>query len=415
MKTISTLITLISARALSILGFFILPLVMTQNGFKTYVLYFSIWQILSQLIGMQLGATLFRYGRDVKYTKTINALLYKIQRLLLWTPFVFMFAVAFNLYIFAALVMSCQFAIFNIYSDYSRAFMPENKIFRLQLFAGLLYLIITVINLLLNTLVYIQSFIIVEWLSYYILTYYLYRLISMQFEGTDSQLRNNKNIRRIFGAWKKISLPLLPNNLTWYFYFNAPQIFAYYLVSESITYNQQAILFRVVVALSTFSSTIVLAFQKKVVSIYDESLGKYIKLKKKILCFYMPCSFIAVVTLSISYKLLYKHNLIHIVLPTEYSILPNHFDVFLLLFWLFIAIYSLSHYFIAEKNMAIIAPSMIFGLIIYCSSMILGTLLNINFSEVAITALILSLTITFLLRYVWLLSYGVKKYVETNN
>lgn len=408
MKNIYDLITLICARGLSILGFFLLPTVMLQNDFKSYVLFFSIWQILSQFISLQLGATFFRYGLDKKYNRIINILVNYINRINICIPLIYLPLIALKLYLFAAFIMSLQFAIFNIYSDFARSFIAQGKVFKLQIAPGLLYLLITIFCLLQDANIFIQTLLIAEWISYYLLSIYLYRIISAQYNCKHLMSWSNQYIRRIYGAWKKVSLPLLPNNMAWYFYFNAPQIFGYYYVTESNAYNQQAILFRAIVALSTLSSTIVLVLQKKVITIYEQSKHKYYRIKKITLFIIMPFSLIVLMLFSIFINSIIGFYTVDLMFPVQYQILPKYTIELSFLFWLFLSVFSLSHYFMSEKNMTIIVPSMLIGLVLYCLTIMLGYYLSISFTLTTITALILSLLLTLLIRYVWLVTNGEK-------
>lgn len=69
MHYIKKIAILISVRGLSLIGFFLLAFAMDGNSFKEYTLYFSTWQIISQITGLQLGSTLFRYGATPNFHK----------------------------------------------------------------------------------------------------------------------------------------------------------------------------------------------------------------------------------------------------------------------------------------------------------------------------------------------------------
>jgi heme A synthase len=87
----------------------------------------------------------------------------------------------------------------------------------------------------------------------------------------------------------------------------------------------------------------------------------------------------------------------------------NNFDTFIALFYLFFSIYLMSHYFVAEKNMAVISPSMFIGFVVYVMSVVIGFNLSVDFSVISIYSLCISLMITFIIRYVWLLNQNKSK------
>jgi hypothetical protein len=215
-------------------------------------------------------------------------------------------------------------------------------------------------------------------------------------------------VKKLYPFWQRISLPLIPNNLLWYFYFNAPVIIGYQLITQVDKFNEMALLFRFVVAISTISSMLALVFQKKVISIYEHNRLRYLFIKNIFINIFIPSFLLLSVLLSFVVTILL--GLLPVTKTCEVCMVAvNNFDTFIALFYLFFSIYLMSHYFVAEKNMAVISPSMFIGFVVYVMSVVIGFNLSVDFSVISIYSLCISLMITFIIRYVWLLNQNKSK------
>jgi len=372
-------------------------------------LYFAIWQFSSQLLSMQMGTTFFRCGLRSAFTPKLTLILGSFYPLVIGALIalcisISIASISFSSILIPAFFMAVIVAVFIIVSEYARAKINERLVFVIYMLPGLVYLglfsfgKIYQIELPLTVLLFAES------ITYTLMAMVL--LVKCNVKLTLPSASLMSACKRVYPFWQRISLPLIPNNLLWYFYFNAPVIIGYQLISNVQEYNDMALLFRFVVALSTISSMLALVFQKKVITIYEQDRARYLKIKHAFVSIFIPGFF----ALSIMATFVVKFVLGFLALGESCGVCTvavDNIDTFIFLFYFFFSIYLMSHYFVAEKNMKVISPSMLIGFVVYVISAFIGLKLSLNFSVVSIYSLCISLTITFIIRYVWLLKQKI--------
>ncbi|WP_128082583.1 hypothetical protein [Pseudomonas nitroreducens] len=348
MHYIKKIAILISVRGLSLIGFFLLAFAMDGNSFKEYTLYFSTWQIISQITGLQLGSTLFRYGATPNFHKEA----FYISKILAQaTPIVFVIfllsAVGNTPPIVTCIGMSLIYALFSCTVEFARASTSENKIFALQSIIGLSYLSIFIISQTLNNKIKFNTVIIVEGAAHFIVTILIFWKIKNN--QPETPRTSEKNIfKKLIPLWKTTSLPLIPNNIIWYIYFNSPQIISYFIQSEISEHNNRSILFRLIVASSTLSSILSIGLQKGLVNLYEDNMTAYEKKKYRVLKIDLPLTFI---TLLIYTQLVNKVYLWLKTEPTElYIYVSSYITSISTLTTIFLAIYVTSNFILSEKK-----------------------------------------------------------------
>lgn len=412
----SNILVLIASRGMALAGFFLLPAVTTATDFRQYAMYFAVWQFASQLLSMQVGTTFFRCGLRSVFTRPLTRLLAVFYLLVLLAMMGIISTITSALMVsesslsysltsttvlIVASFMAVIVASFIVVSEYARAKINERLVFILYLLPGCVYLTLYGVAKYYSFELSLPLLLLVESIAYTVMTLLLLIKCHVSLVLPSGQLTSA--IKKLYPFWQRISLPLIPNNLLWYFYFNAPVIIGYQLITQVDEFNEMALLFRFVVAVSTISSMLALVFQKKVISIYEHNRPRYLFIKKTFINIFIP-SF-----LLLSLLLSFVVTILLAVLPVDKScevcmVAVNHFDTFIALFYLFFSIYLMSHYFVAEKNMAVISPSMFIGFVVYVVSVTIGLNLPLNFSVTSIYSLCISLVITFIIRYIWLLN-----------
>ncbi len=401
MRYLSNIFVLIASRGMALAGFFLLPSITSANDFKQYALYFAVWQFCSQLLSMQLGTTFFRCGLSNAFTRNLHYLLAFFYPLLFLALLAFISTLNFGIVMVSAFLMSAIVAVFIVVAEYARAKINERLVFYMHMLPGLLYLTLFTLFNYSELELSLSKLLFYEVSIYTIMTVVL--LVKCEVKVKWPSVKLISSIKRIFPFWYRISFPLITNNLLWYFYFNAPIVIGYSLIKNVEDYNDMALLFRFVVAISTLSSLLALVFQKKIVNTFENDKNSYVKIKKNFLIVFIPGFFAA----SISGYFVFKSIVMAVKLSDSCGVCDvafNNIAVFFCLFYLFFSIYLMSHYFVAEKNLTIISPSMLIGFVGYCLSILAGFSLAFDFSLVSIYSLCISLSITFVIRYFWSVS-----------
>lgn len=406
MGYLSNILVLIASRGMALAGFFLLSSVTSANDFKQYALYFAIWQFSSQLLSMQIGTTFFRCGLRSAFTNKLTLLLGCFYPLVIGALVALFASISFATILVPAFFMSVIVAVFIIVSEYARAKINERLVFVMYMVPGLVYLGLFSLGKFYQLELSFTVLLLTESVTYAVMAIVL--LVKCNVKLTLPPPKLTLAFKRVYPFWQRISLPLIPNNLLWYFYFNAPVIIGYQLITNVHAYNDMALLFRFVVAVSTISSMLALVFQKKVISIFEQDRARYLKIKHTFVSFFIPSFFVLSIILTFIAKFVFG------LLPLGEScgvclVAVDNMDTFIFLFYLFFSIYLMSHYFVAEKNMAVISPSMFVGFVVYVVSAVIGLNLLLDFSVISIYSLCISLTITFIIRYVWLLNQKIRK------
>ncbi|MBA6292580.1 hypothetical protein H4J58_09645 [Colwellia sp. MB3u-70] len=389
---------LIASRGMALAGFFLLPSITNANDFKQYVLYFAVWQFCSQLLSMQLGTTFFRCGLNSAFTKNLHCLLSVFYPLLFLALLAFISTLSSANIIVSAFFMSVIVAVFIVVSEYARAKINERLVFCIYMLPGLLYLTLFAFSKYLELELSLSQLLFSEAITYAIMTMLL--LVKCEVKISWSSVKLIKSIKRVLPFWYRISFPLIPNNLLWYFYFNVPIVIGYRLITDVQDYNEMALLFRFVVAISTVSSLLALVFQKRIVNTFEHNKRSYGKIKHAFLTLFIPSFFVV----SIIGYFVFESIARVVKLSVSCGVCDvafNNVAVFIFLFYMFFSIYLMSHYFVAEKNLTIISPSMFIGFVVYVLSVLVGLNLGFSFSLISIYSLCISLTITFIIRYFW--------------
>lgn len=368
---------------------------MKEEEFKSYALYFSLWQVISQISGAQFGATLFRYGAMPEYQQSaikVVAILNRILPVSVVAIVVLSFSGA-SVFILSG-IMSLQFSIFNSTSELARALSDEVKVFKFHALPGAAYLIIFIVYSYSGLEFDFWVVASVEAVAYAITTFFVY----IKIPSTTRRIKFSGALSKLLSPWLLTSLPLIPNNLIWYIYFNLPQIASYYITTDAAQYKEQAILFRIVVALSTFTSILSLAFQKKTVQIYEESKDKYRSIKMTTAKKYIPAAFLACAFLPLIFYILKGLGGSKLYETATILKLAEHIYLLSVLTWLFFSTYTTALFFVAEKRMRTAARSMLIGFVAYIAALPLLAL-NISVEHSALIALSIALTVTLTIRY----------------
>lgn len=400
MSYIIKIFTLITVRGLSLLGFFLLAFTMDSENFKEYALYFATWQIAAQITGLQIGVTLFRHGITPQYrneSEIISNLLTRIAPCLYLAYSISVLAKISTLIL--CIEMSLIYSIFSCTSEFARTQTKESDIFAMQGIVGASYLAVFIAAKIFDINFTFQAVAFIESSAYFLAT------LIISTKVPSPLIINNKKLRdsliTLLPLWKKTSLPLIPNNLIWYLYFNSPQIISYYFSNTAGEHKEQAILFRIIVAASTFSSILALAFQKNLVQLYETSSFVYEERKKKTLYIHIPLIAITCVMASIFINLAYS------IIPTHFSheaflsYFSQHLTIISLLSAIFLAIYVSSNFIIAEKKMPLATKSMLYGLIVYIAAICIS-IKRINLETSILYSLSAALIVTLISRYTFL-------------
>lgn len=390
---------LILSRGLVLIGFFLIPSVLTAEDFRSYAMYFAVWQLLSQIFTLQLGVTFFRCGINSKFNRVINelgSLFYYI--LIVITLFFVVFIFIGNIYLLS-IVTASVVSIFIIVSELARARFNERIVFFLYTIPGVLYVSLFFLGKTIFEDFSVHFIVGCEFLLYLLMTLFLLeKTIGM---NKFSYSRFISGLKRLLPFWRRFSLPLIPNNIIWYFYFNAPIVIGYKIIDDAEQYNSMALMFRFVVAISTVSSMLALVLQKDIVRRFESDSKSYYKIKEAFKKIFIPALFFLCLVL-VYLKFLFDADLKMLFENYFYLMFLNGFAWFVCLFYLFIGTYLMSHYFVAEKDLSVISPSMGIGFFVYIVSVFIGVYARVEYATVAVVSLVLSLLITFLIRYFWL-------------
>ena len=400
MSYFTNVLLLILSRGLALSGFFLLSEVMSQTDFKSYAIYFASWQFGSQLLSMQVGTTFFRCGIKKAYTRRIDSILALFIPVITLALLFAIITISSKNIVFPAIFMSIIVATFVIVSEYARAKISEYIVFIVFMFPGIVYLVLFGMAALLDFEITLQILLYVETFTYAFLSLLLLLICKIKFLGSYTNFISS--VKKIKPFWVRVSLPLIPNNLLWYFYFNGPIILGYKLIENIEDFNSMAILFRFVVAISTVSSMFALVYQKKIISIFEKSKIEYLKIKKTFIFLFLPlflgfCTCLYLIFQTLTPWFINRLDCMVCNIAFENS------EVLIYLFFVFLSVYMMSHYFVAEKNLKVISPSMIIGFIFYMLAILVGFFYSLSFSDTSIYALCLSLSITLTIRYIWLL------------
>jgi hypothetical protein len=370
--------------------------VISDSDFKDYALYFSAWQIISQLIGFQLAFTFFRYGDDAVYKGPIIKIASNISIISFLVSTFTILTLIFTSSLFLACVgMAVVFSLFNMVAEFVRSQREEGYAFICFSIPGVITILFLLMSLFMEEPPSRDFVICVEMISYTIAI-----LAACKIAG----IKNNilirdvaSNLIKIIPAWREISLPLIPNNIIWYLYFNLPQLLLYEKISDPELYNNQAITLRLIVVMSTVASTISIIVQKPLIKAHDESFSNYKHIKRNVLNKWLP--FLFFINLSVAFLLrrIYESMPIN---GGELLLYINNNIVWLsIIFWLFFSNYTTAHFFVAEKNTKFAAKSMFFGFIVYVLSGFILFFEKAPLTEIPIHGITIALSTTLLFRY----------------
>ena len=361
-------------KLLSVLGFLFYSTHINSNQFKIYAIYFAGYQIVSQIVLLQLPILFFRYGKNINF-KILYA---KISVILVPFAFILLFILIFGFgevnkyyYMFPVIIL---FSLGQITSELTRCIDSETKAYVLLCLPSVSFLIS---GILIFTNI-IDSFFeiwIIEIIFFSITPFYgLIKYLSFR--------KFDLDLKYIYNLWKFFSANLYLNGIIWYFYFNAPIFFLENRITD-FEFKQFAQALRIMTALSTISSLISLIYQKYILSLYIQK-KEYYNFKNKFK--------------SIAVKLYLLLSLVCLVF-----LFLGSGDLFIyltpfLFFVLFSTIYFISNFLIAEEKTTIIPKSMIIGFLVFIFfiSFMYLTSFNIQYSLFCIFfGLFITLTLRF--------------------
>lgn len=393
MRSLINFVVLIATRGLSLGCFFFLPNVTVDETFQHYVIYFSVWQITSQIVAMQLGATMFRLGGERQYDGIFAKLQSCFIKLALLNGVAF-FALVFNeSHIAPAILMGVNFAIFSVLGDYCRSRINETKAFSYLMLPGLLLMLIYTLAVFNHAHFNFEQLAIVEFSLHFGVILVLYWKYVPR---APKAMRLRDALTGVAGPWRQISLPNWPSILIWYTYFNAPQILGYFIASQIKEYNRQAIVFRIIVAFSTLSAMLVIASQKRLVALYESNPQKYFLEKRNFVCKVLPISFCALLLLVLVTSVF--DGTAHVQLPMVLAVVWSFKIHLAILLWLLLSVYYIANFYLAEKNMQVIIPSMLAGFFMYVVSLAAALALGVTGAPLFIVPLSLSIATTLAIR-----------------
>ncbi|GIA54220.1 hypothetical protein VCSRO39_3261 [Vibrio cholerae] len=380
-------------------AFFYFSKSLSSTDFKIYALNFSIWQLVGQIATFQMGTTLFRIANRRVLKKTFIKINYYVLFFLSLSLMACYFFVGVNNFAFS-IVCGFVYASFILMADYSRSIVNEKYVYFMYAAPLLAYLIFEFLSHSINVTVYTLMFL--EMLSYALATLFL---CSLLFRNKAVEVRSYKisprELKCLMYYWSRLSKPLLINNAVWYFYFNAPQIIAYtYTISDN-DFKELAVLFRFIVAISTLSSIFALVFQKKIILEHDKNYNSYCMIKDCFKKTYFPVILFFPVIFGYSIELMLSFNSAYY--QYVMGFLGLRFSVLSMFASIFLGLYFCSHYFVAEKDMKVISPSMIIGFFVYLGVFVLLDKGSSEFPKTLVTSLFCSLTCTLMIRYIYLL------------
>ncbi len=396
MQIIKSLASIILARVSSVLGFFLLAAAMDAENFSRYAFYFSFWQISSQAIGLQIGVTLFRVGNTIEHSISARSIFTLLKKVSGVATLTFMIALSADNVYLSAILMALIFSTFYAISEYARSQISEASIYAIHALPGLLYITIFISSWCTGTNYSFIEIITIEALSYFLGFLLIIRFLPQE---TSKNSCTSTALRNIYPAWKQISLPLIPNNLIWYIYFNLPQVLLHFAETDPEKYRTQALVFRTILALATVTSNLSLPFQKKVVSIFEENQHQYQNLKKNITLRLLPTSLPLICAAGGIYSLIVSNLRTAPLNPDLLEITKEIYIQLSLITWLFFSIFTFGHFLLAEKNSKIAAKTMLAGFPFYCGVFFSANLLGLSIELSAIYALITALLVTLTLRY----------------
>lgn len=362
-------------KSLSILGYIYFSTDIDLIEFKKYALYFSFYQLISQVVLLQLPILFFRYGKNpnfkIAYAKF--SLLLIITALLI-SVLVVVVKPSESYQVFYAIPVVILFSVGQIYSELTRGCSNESQAFVLSGLPSVAYLI----SLVLIYFGVIDKFFEI-WLieiCFFLITpiYGFIKLFSLR--------KSEVNINDIKSQWKIFSRNLYINGIIWYFYFNAPV----FLLKDSLSdlvFNELAKTLRIMTALSTAAALIGIVFQKDILELFINK-ENYILYKNK-------------------FKSHIKKVIIFLIFSPFLLFIHGEFLIYLLLglmFILFLTIYFISNFLIAEEKTTIIPKSMIVGFFTYVSLFFFNSfILDIHSIISIITPIFIGLFVTLLIRF----------------
>ena len=399
MHSLFNFLVLLATRGLSLGCFFFLPYVAEAQTFQQYVIYFSVWQVASQLVAMQLGATMFRLGAEQKLERTFAKLISAFLQLAVVNALLFFCLIELHWHIAAAALMGVNFAVFSVIGDYCRSRINETTAFSFLMLPGLFLMLAYSVAAMGKIHFTFEQLAISEFLLHFAVILLLYfRYVPK----ADSSVTIGAAIANIAAPWRQISLPNWPSILIWYTYFNAPQILGYFISSQIDEYNRQAIVFRIIVAFSTLCAMLVVASQKRLVSIYERDPESYFREKRAFVYKLLPLSFAAcAAAMGLTYVFKLNEG-VRSQLPMVVELVWSFRADLAVLLWLLLNVYYISNFYLAEKNMRVIVPSMFAGFIMYGVALVAAYFAGIKGVELFTLPLSLSIATTLALRIVWL-------------
>lgn len=399
MRSLFNFLVLLATRGLSLGCFFFLPYVAQAQTFQQYVIYFSVWQVASQVVAMQFGATMFRLGADRKLEQTFARLISAFLKLAIVNAILFFCLIALDWNIAAAAFMGVNFAVFSVIGDYCRSRINETTAFSFLMLPGLFLMLAYVVAVLSNVHFTFEQLAISEFGLHFAVILLLY---FKYVPKADSSVTLARAVANIAGPWRQISLPNWPSILIWYTYFNAPQIVGYFISSQIDEYNRQAIVFRVIVAFSTLCAMLVVASQKRLVSMYERDPKSYFREKRIFVYKLLPLSFAGFAAAVALTHVVNMTERVRSQLPMVVELVWSFRTDLAILLWLLLSVYYISNFYLAEKNMRVIVPSMFAGFIMYGIALVVAYFARVTGVELFILPLSLSIATTLALRIGWL-------------
>lgn len=362
---------------------------MELNEFAQFAFYFSVIQILGQVFSMQLGPMFFRKGIVPKNQPILRSALKSFNLYILIAGVLALTFIQSNESIATYIFVSIIAAFYIITHEYARAELNERQAYTVSLFFSAQYLLVAAIS---KNFEYTPTFQQIATLDviWHLVTIFIYGKI---LNTNNFKILKSKQITIIYILWHRVSRQLIINTLAWYLIFNIPTIIGRYTINNDQEYTELSITMRIMVALSTLSSTICLSFQKNISLIYTNDRNKYEKYKA-IIIFKLPAAlFIISLVFFIIFNNLLDHNSSKTIL-----ILKNNLIELVASGYLFTILYSLSIVLIAEEKFKEIHVSMTIGVAIYISTFLIAIITKFNFLEATLLTTLITMSTVYTIR-----------------
>ena len=376
------------SRSASFFAFFVVYSTSSSEVFNEFALYFSIWQIASQVVGLQLGVTLFRRALLTRDKETFNGVskvitacaipVYVVSILLLW--------LIGGDVLLCAILTSFMYSIFHALSEHVRGRGREFLVFFSYSLPPLILVGAACYFYTLDIKFDFYDLFLIEISSYLFVVAIVTRSM-----WTEICVENNCEWNFFWREWKSISAPLILSNLFLYSYANLPQVISHFLGVSDEEFSSQAVVMRFVAIASSISAIFSLALQRETITLYDSAMPGY-ENQKKVLLFEIPVLLLCIAAALFALVYALEHYTGGDNLELGYAAAVFVVGV------LYFINYAATNFLMAEGLLYKAARAMVSGFFVYIL-FIMGQMIFYVDSRAYLLALVAALLTTALVRY----------------